>query len=113
MRIGAQKISLPRQARRADGAADARAAGMPSTSASPLEVRELLGEVDDLTIERVIDTGATIDEIAEALGYLEAEEAGEALEGVPVSSRVLEVRAILDELARDAESDEGIAPEPR
>jgi hypothetical protein len=88
---------------------------MPSASASHDEVRELLGEVDDLTIERVIDTGATIDEVAEALGYVEAEEAGEALEVMPLSSRVVEVRAILDELARaqEQELDEGVAPEMR
>lgn len=87
---------------------------MSSPSASHAEVRELLGEVDDLTIERVIDTGATIDEVAEALGYFEAEETGEVLGGTPSSSRVIEVRAILDDdLTREQEPDEGVAPEPR
>jgi enoyl reductase-like protein len=87
--------------------------GMPSTTASHDEVRELLGEVDDLTIERVVETGATIDEVAEALGQVEAEEDGEALEAMPSSSRVVEVRAILDELAREQEPDEVMVYETR
>jgi len=44
----------------------------PSNIASR-ELRELLGDADDLMIERVIDTGASLDEVVEALAGLEDE----------------------------------------
>ena len=71
------------------------------------EVSAILGEVDPLIIERVVDTGASIDEIAEALGELEDEAGFSDARRMPSSSRVIEVRAILAELLDDEQdSDE-------
>jgi hypothetical protein len=65
------------------------------------EVSEILGEIDPLIIERVVDTGASIDEIAEALGVLEDEAGFGDAHRIPSSSRVIEVRSILAELLAD------------
>ena len=74
---------------------------------SRTEVSAILGEIDPLIIERVVDTGASIDEIAEALGELEDEAGFGDVRRVPSSSRVIEVRAILTELLDDEQdSDE-------
>jgi len=71
------------------------------------EVSAILGEVDPLIIERVVDTGASIDEIAEALGELEDDAGFSDVRRIPSSSRVIEVRAILAELLDDEQdSDE-------
>lgn len=61
------------------------------------EVSALLGEVDPLIIERVLETGASIDEISEGLRL--------AADGddptMPSTSAVVEVRGILYELFDD------------
>ena len=44
------------------------------THATHTQIVELLGDVDELYIRRIEDTGASIDEIGEALGDLEDEE---------------------------------------
>jgi DNA-binding transcriptional MerR regulator len=69
------------------------------------DVLELLGDVDDLLVERVIDTGASIDEIGEALDSLEDESRGLELH-LDSSPRVTEVRAILAELVEADEDEE-------
>jgi hypothetical protein len=82
---------------------------MPSPSANKDEVRELLGEVDDLIIERIVDTGASIDEIAEALGGLVDEYGFGEQSSMPSSTRVTEVRALLDEIVfEDDEADDDV-----
>jgi hypothetical protein len=64
------------------------------------EVEELLGDVDMFTIERILDTRATTDEIAEALADVEDEHRfGDRR--APTTPRVAEVRAILEELVWD------------
>jgi hypothetical protein len=59
------------------------------------EVQALLGEIDPMVVARVLATNASVDEIAEAVRGID--EGGE-LSFLPASSsRVAEVRAILDE----------------
>jgi hypothetical protein len=70
------------------------------------EVSALLGDVDPLIIERVVETGASIDEIAEALSQL-SDEPFEST-AMPSSSRVVEVRAILAELLDDTDDEDGV-----
>lgn len=66
--------------------------------ASALEIVELLGQVDSLTLDQLLATGATIGEIAEAVSAIEDEEAvGEELPA-PSTVREAEVRAILEDL---------------
>lgn len=63
--------------------------------ASASEVTALLGEVDAMIVARVLATNASVDEIAEAV---RGNEDGGELSFLPASSsRVAEVRAILDD----------------
>jgi hypothetical protein len=63
--------------------------------ASSNEVQALLGEVDPMVVARVLATNASVDEIAEAV---RGNDDGGELSFLPASSsRVAEVRAILDE----------------
>ena len=63
--------------------------------ASANEVQALLGEIDPMVVARVLATNATVDEIAEAV---RGNEDGGELSFLPASSsRVAEVRSILDE----------------
>ena len=78
---------------------------MASTNSSYDELRPILEDVDDTVIARILDTGASVDEVAEAVSYLDAHENGEGLVEDVSSPRVLEVRAILAEV-RPPEDDE-------
>ena len=73
------------------------------------DVVGLVGDVDDLLIERIIETGASISEIAEAMDDLED---GRFVErpSVDTSPRVAAVRTILEELVEDEEDGEGPLP---
>lgn len=63
--------------------------------ASASEVQALLGEIDPMVVARVLATNASVDEIAEAA---RGNDDGGELSFLPASSsRVAEVRAILDE----------------
>jgi tRNA(Ser,Leu) C12 N-acetylase TAN1 len=79
--------------------------------ASAREVTDLLGELDALVIEKIVATGATVDEIAEAASAIEDEEGFGEMSRTPSSPREAEVRAILEELVfediedREAESE--------
>lgn len=71
---------------------------MPTT-ATATDVNRLLGDVDPLVLERILQTGASPEEIAEALLVVE-EERGFGEEPHPPSSpRVAEVRALLHEMS--------------
>lgn len=52
----------------------------------------MLDDVDDETVQRILETGASIDEIAEAMHLVENNVAGAEL---PSTARVEEVREIL------------------
>jgi hypothetical protein len=70
--------------------------GLPAASRE--EIAALLGDVDESFIDRIRDTGASIDQIGEARDDLEGRLA--EMRHVPSSVAVAEVRAILDELFR-------------
>ena len=75
------------------------------TTASYQQIVELLGDVDPLFVNRLEGTGASLDEINEALGQLEDDQFGE--ERHPDSSpRVAEARAILEEMFDEPGADE-------
>ncbi len=88
------------------GAGSAPILDMPILSANKDEVRELLGEIDELIIERIVDTGASMDEIAEALGGLVDEYGFGEQSYLPSSPRVAEVRTLLDEIVFEDEEDD-------
>lgn len=68
--------------------------------ATEADVTRLLGEVDPLTISRILAIAPTRDELDEAVQETE-DEAGFGEEPrTPSSARVASVRAILDDLAR-------------
>jgi hypoxanthine phosphoribosyltransferase len=78
---------------------------LPATSA---EIIHLIGEVDALVIDNILDTRASFAEVAEALASIEDEEAYGDLRHLPSSPRVAEVRAILEDVVLD----EPPEPEP-
>lgn len=75
------------------------------TTATHAQIVELLGDVDELYVRRLEDTGASLDEIGEALGDLEDEDRLGEPPRMTTSPRVAEVRAILEELLDDTEDD--------
>jgi len=52
----------------------------------------MLDDVDDETVQRILETGASIDEIAEAMHFVENNVRGDEF---PTTARVEEVREIL------------------
>src|SRR5688500_18543077 len=70
----------------------------PTTAATASEVHRLLGDADPLIVERIVATGATADEIGEALRGVEDEQGFGEEPHAPSSPRVAEVRALLYEL---------------
>jgi hypothetical protein len=74
------------------------------------DITELVGEVDPLVIERIIETGATADDVAEALAAIETELVeGEdrPLDAPPPSPRVTAIRALLEPLFDDDDRMDG------
>ena len=69
-----------------------------TTPASSKDIHAMLGDLDPLVVERLVATGATIEEIDEALREIEDEHGFGEMVHVPSSPRVAEVRAVLDEL---------------
>jgi len=80
--------------------------GMASTNSSYDELRPILSDIDDTTIARIVETGASVNEVAEAVSYLDAHENRESLVDEVSSPRVIEVRAILAETYRNDDVDE-------
>jgi hypothetical protein len=62
------------------------------------DVVRILGDVDPLIAERILSTGASVEEIGEALLEVEDEHGFGELGHEPSSPRVTEVRAVLEEL---------------
>jgi len=83
-----------------------RANVVDMTTANYQQIVELLGDVDPLFVKRIKDTGASVEEIGEALSDVESERFG-AERRLVSSPRVGEVRAILDEMLDDPEEEEG------
>ena len=86
-------------------------ATQPTQPATAVDVSRLLGDIDPLVMERILDTGASPEEIDEALRETEDEQGFGEEPRAPSSPRVVEVRAVLDELVftRDLEDDEDLA----
>ncbi len=80
----------------------------PATAA---DINRVLGDVDPLIAERILETGASADEIDEALRESLDERGFGEQARAPSSSRVAEVRALLDDLEVLDESDDGEGPE--
>jgi hypothetical protein len=77
---------------------------IPATSD---DVARVIGDVDPGIVERIVLTGASADEIAEAVRELEDERGFGETHHVGSSPRVSEVRAILDDFyVLDADVDE-------
>ncbi len=70
----------------------------PDHPASAAEIVELLGELEPLTLEKLLATGATISEVAEAINAIEDEDAFGEIHHAPSSAREAGVRAILEDL---------------
>lgn len=62
------------------------------------EVNRILGDVDPLVVDRILATGASADEISEALSEVEDEHGFGEQAHRSSSACVSEVRALLDEL---------------
>jgi hypothetical protein len=76
-----------------------------TSSATEKDIVNLLGDADAFIIERIIDTHATAEEVAEALAAVEDERRfGERR--APASPRVAEVRGILEEVLDEPDDDE-------
>ena len=75
------------------------------TTATHAQIVELLGDVDDLFVKRIADTGASLDELGEALGDVQSEDVIGEPPHVASSPRVADVRAILEELMDTDEDD--------
>jgi tRNA(Ser,Leu) C12 N-acetylase TAN1 len=67
-------------------------------AATASEIIDLLGEVEPLTLEKLLTTHATIDEVAEAVSAIEDEDAFGETHHAPSTPREAEVRAILEDL---------------
>lgn len=75
------------------------------TTATHAQIVELLGDVDDLFVKRIEDTGASLDEIGEALDEVQSEDVLGEPSHTASSPRVAQVRAILEELMETEEDD--------
>lgn len=75
----------------------------PATAA---DVNRALGDVDPLIVERILETGASAAEIAEALGGTVDEHGFAEEQHSPSSPRVAEVRAVIEELVLGDDEDE-------
>lgn len=62
----------------------------------------MLDDVDPDIVERIVETGASVDEISEAIHLLSDDNTDEQ---TPSTSRVVEVRAILSELVGEDEDE--------
>ena len=80
------------------------------TAANLEEIVALIGDVDELIVERLVNTGASVDEISEALDAIQDEQRFGEEPRIDSSPRVTEAREILGELLGES-GDEDEAPE--
>ncbi len=80
--------------------------------ASATEIVDLLGDVEPLTLEKLLATGATIGEVAEAVSAIEDEDSFGEVHHAPSTAREAAVRAILEDLMfetfEERESERGV-----
>ena len=77
--------------------------GMEGLPATASDVYRLLGDIDPIVAERIVETGATPDEIGEALARVEDEIGFGEQPHEPSSSRVSDVVSALRDLFDDEE----------
>ena len=76
------------------------------SSVSHDEIVNLIGDVDELLVERLMATGASLDEISEAWCDLEDERRFAETPHLATSPRVIEVRTILEEVLQDFDDED-------
>ena len=76
---------------------------MSSPPVSSEEIVEVLGEVDASIVDRIVDTGASADELGEAIDDLDHERRF-AERRLPASTRIAELRSILDDLSQEPDA---------
>jgi len=81
---------------------------MTSVPATANEVRDVLGDVDDLVVERVLETGASVEEIASAMASLEYQQVLGEASAAQVTGPTLTVRAILEECLAEPDAEEDV-----
>ena len=74
------------------------------TPATPTEITNLLGDVDPIVIEQLLELQPTTDEVAQALACIEADRAGEIRS--PMTTRVAAIYAILDDALDEVQDDQ-------
>jgi len=75
------------------------------------DLQELLGDLDELVVERILEIGASAEEVAEALADVEEErQSGKRRE--VISARAAEVRAILEDVLLEEDEEAGFAMGP-
>jgi DNA-binding transcriptional MerR regulator len=75
------------------------------TTASYAQIVELLGDVDDLYVKRIEETGASLDEISEALADVEELDEQGASAVALRSPRCAAVRSILEEMLEEPDDE--------
>ena len=81
---------------------------MTTAPATANEVRDVLGDVDDLVVERVLETGASVEEIASAMASLEYQQVLGERGSEAVTGPTLTVRAILEECLAEPDAEEDV-----
>jgi len=81
---------------------------MTSVPATANEVRDVLGDIDDLVVERVLETGASVEEIASAMASLEYQQVLGERSGESVTGPTLTVRAILEECLAEPDAEDDV-----
>jgi len=77
---------------------------MMSTSVTSQQLEGLLGEIDPLIIDRIVDTHASLADVTEALAEVE-EERESGRRRLPTSERVAAVRDILTDVLEGDDDD--------
>ena len=77
---------------------------MPTRPASAEALRDLLGQPDDLVIKRILESGASVDEVKEAVCIVE-DEHGWGEQRHAASPRVAAVCAVLEGLFAEDEDE--------
>lgn len=70
---------------------------MTARASNPEEISALLGDLDHDILERIADTGASLDQVAEALSDLEHERITSERR-LPSTTQIAEVRTILKQV---------------
>lgn len=70
------------------------------------DVIRLFGEIDEMTVDRVLATGSDVGELREARGWIDGDEALEQTLGEPSSARVTRVIDLVQAYIEEEEPDD-------